>query len=129
MAENDLTLLNTTIRFVKQDMDSYLSYSRCRSDENLHDAGVYAFVLYYRLPRNEKSEKLLGDFHNRFAEATVAAGIDGTFYLPYRKCYSLDLMQRSYPMLQRFVYLKQHYDPLGVFSNMWFEHYLLQLCT
>ena len=80
VAAQSLILLNTTIRFVNQDEMTHLSYSR-------NSGGVFAFVLYFRIKREDQVERDLGAFHNRLVEATIALG--GTFYLPYRKCLSL----------------------------------------
>ena len=118
--KHELILLNTTIRYVEQDDTTFLSYSRV-------PGGVFAFVLYYRINRNEATEKRLGDFHNRIAEVTVSMG--GTFYLPYRKCYSPELLKKAYPMIEKFAEMKELLDPDCVFSNLWFEHYILPLCT
>jgi hypothetical protein len=49
-------LLNTTIRFVKQDRDTCLAYAR-------DPDGVYAFVLYYRMRRTKEADEALRDFH------------------------------------------------------------------
>ncbi len=118
--KHELILLNTTIRYVEQDDTTFLSYSRV-------PGGVFAFVLYYRINRNGATEKRLGDFHNRLAEATVNLG--GTFYLPYRKCYSSKLLKAAYPMIDKFAELKERMDPNCLFSNLWFECYILPLCT
>jgi len=60
--------------------------------------GSYAFVLYYRIPRTAEAEEALGRVHNAFAE--LAVGLGGSFYLPYRKCYSPELLERAYPMVR-----------------------------
>jgi len=116
----DLILLNTTIRFVEKDGSTFLSYSR---EEN----GSFAFVLYYRIKRVEEVEKRLGEFHNRFAQLTCELG--GTFYLPYRKCYSADLLKAAYPMIEEFARLKEKFDSTGLFGNLWFEEYILPLTS
>mmetsp|Transcript_6374 Transcript_6374/g.9373 ORF Transcript_6374/g.9373 Transcript_6374/m.9373 type:complete len:1657 (-) Transcript_6374:302-5272(-) len=118
--KHELILLNTTIRYVEKDDITFLSYSQV-------PGGVFAFVLYYRINRNEAAEKRLGDFHNRLAEVTVSMG--GTFYLPYRKCYSPKLLKAAYPMIDKFAEMKELLDPHCVFSNLWFEHYVLPLCS
>ena len=118
--KHELILLNTTIRYVEQDDTTFLSYSRV-------PGGVFAFVIYYRIHRSEAVERRLGDFHNRLAEVTVRMG--GTFYLPYRKCYSSKLLKAAYPMINKFAEMKELFDPDGVFSNLWFEHYVLPLCS
>ena len=88
---------------------------------------MFAFVLYYRIKRNEAVGKRLGDFHNRLARVTVDMG--GSFYLPYRKCYSHELLRDAYPMISDFAKKKELYDPECLFSNLWFEHYILPLCS
>jgi hypothetical protein len=91
--KHELILLNTTIRYVERDDTTFLSYSRV-------PGGVFAFVLYYRINRSEVAENRLGEFHNRLAEVTVSMG--GSFYLPYRKCYSPKLLNAAYPMIEKF---------------------------
>jgi len=115
-----LVLLNTTIRFVEQDSTTCLTYSP-------RTGGMYAFVLYFRIKRLNAVEEDLGVFHNRLAE--VAVGLGGKFYLPYRKCYSHDLLHRAYPQITEFAQKKERYDPGGLFSNEWFEEYALTLCS
>lgn len=80
-----------------------------------------AFVLYFRVKRLESVEQDLDVFHNRLAEVAVELG--GTFYLPYHKCYSRDLLQRAYPQITEFEQKKEQYDPTGVLSNECFEAY------
>eukprot|EP00566_Odontella_aurita_P001921 CAMPEP_0113531096 /NCGR_PEP_ID=MMETSP0015_2-20120614/3308_1 /TAXON_ID=2838 /ORGANISM="Odontella" /LENGTH=1747 /DNA_ID=CAMNT_0000429897 /DNA_START=442 /DNA_END=5685 /DNA_ORIENTATION=- /assembly_acc=CAM_ASM_000160 len=113
-----LILLNTTIRFVEQDKHTFLSYAR-----SVH--GCYAFVLYYRIKLLDQVERDLGRFHNRFAD--VAVGLGGTFYLPYRKCYNDELLQKAYPMLKEFGEKKD--KTIGVFSNEWFNRYVRPHCS
>ena len=119
-ARQRLMLLNTTIRFVEHDTFTFLSYAGA-------PGGSYAFVLYYRIPRTVAADEALGRIHNTFAEMTVDLG--GTFYLPYRKCYSQELLARAYPQIHEFAAKKQAHDQLGMFSNCWFDHYVRPLCA
>jgi SAM-dependent methyltransferase len=112
---HQIILLNTTIRYVECDNLTFLSYARAPS-------GSFAFVLYYRLPRTPVAEEALGQLHNRFAAVTLELG--GTFYLPYRKCYSQAMLEQAYPMIREFAALKAKHDPVGMFSNLWFDHYV-----
>ena len=116
----NIILLNTTIRYVEEDTLTFLRYSRS-------SGGVYAFVLYYRIKRENSVERQLGEFHNRFAEVTLDLG--GTFYLPYRKCYSQEMLKTAYPMIEDFAKKKEELDPNCMFSNLWFDHYILPLCS
>lgn len=118
--EQEIILLNTTIRYVEKDDCTVLSYSR---DEK----GSFAFVLYFRIDIDEEVEKRLGVIHNKLAEITVSLG--GTFYLPYRRCYSQELLEKAYPMIQDFARLKEKYDPHTLFGNPWFDKYVLLHCS
>ncbi|CAE8659898.1 unnamed protein product [Polarella glacialis] len=115
-----LVLLNTTIRFVKHDPDTCLSYAQAKE-------GMFAFVLYYRLPRTKLADTELHRFHSLFVGPTLELG--GTFYLPYRHHYTSDQLLTAYPQVRELCQRKEHYDPHGLFSNLWFEAYLLPLCT
>jgi SAM-dependent methyltransferase len=118
--EQEIILLNTTIRYVEKDDCTVLSYSR---DEK----GSFAFVLYFRIDIDEEVEKRLGVIHNKLAEITCSLG--GTFYLPYRRCYSQQLLKRAYPMIGDFAKLKEKYDPHTIFGNLFFDDYILPLCS
>ena len=65
-----LTLLNLTIRFVKQDNITFLSYSRA-------EEGSFAFVLYYRIRKNKEADEELQKIHNVLARISLDLG--GTF--------------------------------------------------
>ena len=119
-AERELMLLNTTIRFVEYDARSFLKYAAAKD-------GSFAFVLYYRLRRGPEMDRLLGAYHGRFVAVTLVLG--GTFYLPYRRVYTPEELQKAYPMVNEFARLKEKYDPTAMFSNMWFEHYIRPRCS
>ena len=67
--ETLLTLLNTTIRFVRADTLTLLPYARQDS---------YAFVLYYRLRRTKDAENRLAFHHGCLA--ALALKYRGAFY-------------------------------------------------
>ena len=47
-----------------------------------HEEGMFAFVLYYRLPRTASADAKMQEFHDLFVKETLA--LKGSFYLPYR---------------------------------------------
>jgi hypothetical protein len=108
-----VVLLNLTIRFVKKDQLTFLSYTK-QNDS-------YAFVFYFRIKRNELGDHEVRDIHQKLIELTFQC--QGTFYLPYRQHYSYEQMIIAYPMLEEFFDKKISYDSIGLFSNDWFEHY------
>ena len=106
-------LLNLTIRFVKRDELTYLSYTK--------GGDCYAFVFYFRMKRNEMGDNEVREIHQEFLRITFEC--DGTFYLPYRQHYSYEQILRAYPIFDQFFEKKYFYDPIGLFSNDWYEHY------
>ena len=111
----NVTLLNCTIRFVKEDTTTLLSYARSTE-------GSYAFVLYYRCKKTPEADKVLEGLHNQLAEISIKVG--GTFYLPYRHHYSSVQLKRAYPRISEFFQKKIQYDPHGVFRSKWSDHYM-----
>jgi hypothetical protein len=61
-------LLNTTIRYVHQDTDSALAYSRV-------EGGSFAFVLYYRIQRTPEADAQLASLHKAFSEITLRLSV------------------------------------------------------
>lgn len=112
-----LTLLNITIRFVRQDTDTAIPYAG-------HKEGVYAFVLYFRMRRNEEADRQLQHYHNMFVELALREG--GSFYLPYRHHYTDQQLHTAYPSFTKFCEMKMRYDPSHLFTNLWWERYNTQ---
>lgn len=108
-----LFILNLTIRFVKNDQTTYLSYTKKQD--------CYAFVFYFRIQRNEQGEQQAKELHQKLIQLTFEC--QGTFYLPYRQHYSYEQMSIAYPMISKFFQKKCFYDPIELFSNDWYEHY------
>ncbi|CAD7923539.1 unnamed protein product [Amoebophrya sp. A120] len=121
-SESGVILLNCTIRFVEEDKDTVLAYSR-------FPGGCFAFVLYYRLPRQPRSveSEVLAEYHRRFLTCTL--NVHGSFYLPYRKCYSREEFKKAYPRAAEFAAMKEKHDPKAMFANAWFEAYVLPECS
>lgn len=107
-----VTLLNITIRYLIKDDISALPYAQNDS---------YAFVLYYRLRRTNEADEEMRGYHMTLAEAALREG--GTFYLPYRHHYTDEQLRKSYPMWDAFVSKKKQFDPLGMFTNNWWDRY------
>ena len=109
---NKISLLNITIRFVKKDNTTFLSYAK---------KDMFAFVFYYRIERDEEADSELEMVH--YTLTNIALKLGGTFYLPYRHHYSANQLMSAYPEIIDFFAAKQVYDPDKLFTNMWYEHY------
>jgi FAD/FMN-containing dehydrogenase len=105
-AETLVTLLNTTIRYVRADTHTALPYARSDS---------YAFVLYFRLRRTREADEVLHKYHTKLADLALAC--DGSFYLPYRLHYSDAQLRAAYPNFDAFAAAKAQLDPLNLFTN------------
>ena len=74
-ATTEVVLLNTTIRFVEQDVDTFLPYAKDQE-------GMFAFVLYYRLPRTAAADAKMKEFHDWFVKETLSTQWKLLFALP-----------------------------------------------
>jgi len=104
-------LLNITIRFVKKDDESFLSYARQDS---------FAFVFYWRSKNNNDADAELEQIHMKLSDSAISLG--GSFYLPYRHHYSVTQLLECYPNFYEFIIEKLKYDPNEIFSNNWYRH-------
>ncbi len=112
---NYVILINITIRYVKQDITTFLKYAV---------SDMYAFVMYFRI---DKTDMALNEFNEICKQLrSITADTNGTFYLPYTCNYNKNELLDSYPNINEFIKLKQHYDPINLFQNNWFN-YVLEL--
>lgn len=110
---NNSTLLNATVRFVKQDTTSVLNYAK---------EDMFAIVLYFRLDKKFDGDNELQKLDEYLRSYTVDK-LNGTFYLPYRRHHTIDDIRKAYPNFDEFVKAKYTYDPDCVFSSIWWNEY------
>jgi FAD/FMN-containing dehydrogenase len=109
---NGANLLNVTIRTVHQDKITSLPYAR---------QNMFAFVLYFNVKFNDKDNEILRKTTVDLIDAAEKSG--GTYYLPYQLFYSKDQLRGAYPEVDDFFAAKRKYDPIGLFSNKFYEKY------
>lgn len=114
LLDKEVWLLNTTVRFVKQDRCTALPYAAA-------EGGMYAFVLYFRLRREPAAEAQLACFHNRLVRLTL--GLQGRPYLAYRHHFTDKELHEAYPEFRAFCAAKHKLDPHMRFNNTWYERY------
>lgn len=114
MMKNNVSLLNATVRFVKQESNSPLSYAA--------DGDRFAVVICFNQSL-EPSEINKTRTWLRQAQK-LAVEHNGTYYLPYQDVSSPDLFKKGYPKADVFYELKKQADPLGIFTSGLYEKYI-----
>jgi len=112
LPNDKINLLNITLRNVRKDEDSYLTFAK---------EDVIGFVLLFNQRKTKEHEAEMKSLTNQLVDLTLA--MEGTFYLPYRLHIDREKMRKSYPMANSFFLLKLKYDPKERFSNLFYEHY------
>jgi decaprenylphospho-beta-D-ribofuranose 2-oxidase len=106
-------LLGLTIRYVKPDHESLLSYAPRE--------GALAAVLYINeelSPEGRARSSALTQELTRLAEEE-----GGTFYLTYARAVEMDDLRKAYPRIDSFFQQKRRFDPDCRFSSRFFERY------
>jgi FAD/FMN-containing dehydrogenase len=109
---NKANLLNVTIRTVHKDTVTALPYAK---------QDMFGFVLYFNVRFNDKDNEILQKTTTDLIDAAERSG--GTYYLPYQLFYSKEQLQQAYPEIGDFFATKRKYDPIGLFSNKFYEKY------
>jgi FAD/FMN-containing dehydrogenase/glycerophosphoryl diester phosphodiesterase len=109
--DNNINLLNVTIREVKKDNISSLSYAK---------KDVYGLVCLFSQGQTLEDEEKM----RKFAQSIIdeALILDGSFYLPYRLHYKANQMLAAYPEAKIWLKLKKKYDPNLIFQSQFFRH-------
>ena len=109
---NQANLLNVTIRTVHKDRITALPYAK---------EDMFAFVLYFNVRFTDRDNHILEKTTSDLID--VAHGAGGTYYLPYQLFYSREQLGKCYPEIDDFFEAKRRYDPIGLFSNKFYEKY------
>ena len=112
VAVNGANLINVTIRIVHKDTITALPYAR---------EDMFAYVLYFNQKINQRESEILQKTTRDLVD--LALGLDGTYYLPYQLFYSSEDLRRAYPGIDQFFAMKKTYDPIGLFTNKFYEKY------
>jgi FAD/FMN-containing dehydrogenase len=104
-------LLNASVRVVHPE-ENVLNYA---------PAEMFAIVLYLNQTTDAagtaRMRRLTGEVID------LAAGLGGTFFLPYQLHYTPEQLRRAYPRITEFFAAKRRVDPGGVLSNAFYEKY------
>lgn len=111
---NKANLLNVTIRTVHKDTVTALPYAK---------QDMFGFVLYFNVKFNDKDNEILKKTTTDLID--VAQRAAGTYYLPYQLFYSREQLRKSYPGIDDFFLTKKKWDPIGLFTNKFYEKYVM----
>jgi FAD/FMN-containing dehydrogenase len=106
-------LLNITLRYVRADPESMLSYA---------PGARIACVMLFSQEMTARAET----DHRRMTRELIERVLDlgGSYYLPYRPHASLEQFRRAYPRAREFAEAKRGLDPDLVFRNVFWDRYL-----
>jgi len=110
---SDIDLLNVTLRPVRQDNDTILTYAR--QDE-------IGLVMLFRYSTTAEADTQMRAITRQLIDAALVC--DGSYYLPYRPHATVDQFRRAYPRAKDFYMLKKQYDPAEVFENSFYRDYI-----
>lgn len=113
LRESGMNLLGLTIRYVRPDLESVLSYAPREE--------VLAAVLYLNEPLTREGWAM----SNQLAEQLTRLAVHhcGTFYLPYAREVEVEDLRRAYPKMDKFFEQKHRWDPENRFTSRFFEFY------
>lgn len=106
-------LLNITVRYVKADRESVLSYA---------PEPRIASVLLFSQEKTVRAEADMARLSHELIERVLSIG--GTYYLPYRPHATLDQFKRAYPRAAEFAARKRELDKAMTFRNRFWDNYL-----
>jgi FAD/FMN-containing dehydrogenase len=106
-------LLNITVRYVKADKESILSYA---PDPRI------ASVLLFSQEKTVRAETDMARLTHELIERVLSIG--GSYYLPYRPHATLDQFTRCYPKAAAFAAKKREVDKSVTFRNRFWDNYL-----
>ncbi|WP_439020823.1 FAD-binding oxidoreductase [Bacillus thuringiensis] len=112
LSEEELNLLNITIRYVEKNENAVLSYAK---DD------MFALVLLINQGRSENEVKKTEDIIRKMIDVTLK--YHGSYYLPYYSYPTKDQLKKAYPRIEEFLQKKKDIDPEERFVNLFYREY------
>ena len=110
--EEDLNLLNATVRYTKSHDEGFLNYAK---------EDTFAIVLLFNQPLSEKGVAHMEQATRKIVDSALA--LDGTYYLTYQLFPTEQRIQAAYPNINEFFERKREFDPEERFMNNFYERY------
>ncbi|OIK15386.1 hypothetical protein BIV60_09940 [Bacillus sp. MUM 116] len=112
LTNDDINLLNFTIRYVSKDDLSMLSYA---------NTDMIALVALFNHGKQKQDVEKAQKSIQKMIDITLSH--NGTFYLPYYPYATKKQLLESYTNFNEFVQEKEKYDPNETISSLFFERY------
>jgi hypothetical protein len=111
LQEEETNLLGVTIRYVKANNETALSYAP-KED-------AFAVILYYNEICSADGRAKADALIDRLSHLAVNCG--GTFYLTYARDLEMDCLRKAYSGIDAFFQMKHAVDPENRFTSRFFE--------
>jgi len=112
LQQENMNLLNITVRYVNQDEEATLSYAK---------EDMFALVCLFNVPLTDQEQQAFKKGIQQIIDEAIRHR--GTYYLPYVAYPSLEQFQAVYPRYGEFFEKKDQYDPEHLFMNYFYEQY------
>jgi decaprenylphospho-beta-D-ribofuranose 2-oxidase len=112
LPQEDLNLLNITVRYVNHDEEAMLSYAR---------EDMFALVCLFNVPLSDQDQLKTKQAIQHILNEVIRHR--GTYYLPYAAYPSKEQFRSVYPRGPAFFEKKELYDPEHRFINYFYEQY------
>ncbi|MCM2676198.1 FAD-binding oxidoreductase [Alkalicoccobacillus plakortidis] len=110
--DEELNLLNATVRFTPEQHEAYLNYAR---------EDTLAIVLLFNHPLSDEGKAHMEQATIQMVEAAIE--VDGTYYLTYQTFPEKGQLEQAYPTINTFFERKREFDPEERFMNYFYETY------
>ncbi|MFD0677831.1 MULTISPECIES: FAD-binding oxidoreductase [unclassified Paenibacillus] len=112
LQEENLNLLNITVRYVNEDEEAVLSYAR---------KDMFALVCLFNVSLSNEEQATTKQSIQKVLNEVIRH--EGTYYLPYASYPSQAQFEEVYPRHRLFFDKKDQYDPEHLFMNYFYEQY------
>lgn len=113
LIENDMNVISFTIRYVKANDETYMSYAP--------NEDAFAIIHMSNVGLSDKAQKKAKKATQEMVDATIKNS--GTYYLTYQLYPTKEQMREAYPNTELFFAKKVQYDPEELFMNKFYEAY------
>jgi FAD/FMN-containing dehydrogenase len=113
LVEDDTNLLGVTLRYVKANDETALSYAP--------NEDAFAVIVYFNELRSTEGRNRGDKLINRLNYLSLEC--EGTFYLTYVRDLAMEDLRQAYPGIDEFFQKKHAMDPENRFTSRFFEMY------